>query len=75
MKILAELTTWQLMTLTRSTTSTNKEVVWPGWQPLVHNKDLKRLHLGFRWWFDIVGNDTPRVYPLKFRRMYNNHPK
>ena len=47
---------------------------------LVHEEDLpkiskgERIDLGFRWWFDIVGNGSARLYPLKFRRMYNRDP-
>lgn len=43
---------------------------------LVHEEDLpkisngKRIDMGFRWWFDIIGNGDTRLYPLKFRRMY-----
>lgn len=44
---------------------------------LVHNEDLDaisvelRLDLGFRWMFDVFGNETRRLYPLHFRRPYS----
>lgn len=44
---------------------------------MVHKDDLpklfthRRLQLGFRWWFDVVGNGDLSLYPLHFRRMYS----
>ena len=43
---------------------------------LVHEDDIPkisvthRLELGFRWFWDVIGNGDSRLYPLHFRRAY-----